>query len=156
MKDYCFEVICRLERTFKSFISRFDAILRSNTRPDQHLALIVFMGGMLTTPMPRHDHHVFFDLTLDCIKIYQDAKILISHHLDLQKTKRLCAIASSKQLLTSKKGQLVFLIANRVCLRGNNKDQAFSIHALKQTSHANANPTRVITTGSLPLRLKLT
>lgn len=93
MMYHLFKVIGKPHETFKSYVVRFETILRTIIDPKRHLALNAFKQGLLIAQNPLKDHLVIFNLILDSIKTYQDAIVLIVHNVQIEKAKKLCSVA---------------------------------------------------------------
>lgn len=91
---YLFEVIVQPHKISKSYVIRFEAILRTIVDSEQHLVLTAFKRNLGRALRPLRDHHVISYLVPDSIWTYEDAKVLIFYHIHIEKTRRLCSLAS--------------------------------------------------------------
>lgn len=81
MTDYLFEVISQPYETLKSYVNKFEAILRTIIDLEQHLVLTAYKRGQLGAPKPHKEHPVVSNFILDSIETYQDSKILTSRQV---------------------------------------------------------------------------
>lgn len=126
--NHFFEVIGQSHGTFNSHIARFEATFWRVTNSNQHLRCLLLKAAWWHC-QDLMDHPVISDLILDSIKIYQHAYVLISYHIQNEKTRSLWGVASAQSQF-SKRWQLGLPKAKKRRIDGDNKDQASALPVL--------------------------